>query len=248
MFGLYSYPIYIVGLVAQVFCIIHALKTGRRDSLYLLIFLPGIGALIYFFMEIWPEISRGDFTKNLTRIFLPNHKIKEMEKKMRLTDTVSNRVNLAEAYAEQKQYDKAITLAKSCLDDPFVNQTGILLKLARLFFASERYLEALQYFEKAKSQNHNKLDRNEDELSYARSLDYTGDLINAEAEYARAIRIHHSMEAMYHYGCLLKKLNRPQEARIQFENVKTQKDLHPRYVRRLNSKWIRLSKQALRAA
>ncbi len=249
MFGIYSYPFYILGIIVQILCIIHALKTGRREWLYLLLFLPLAGAVVYFIMELWPEISRGELGNNIKKIFFPGQRIREMERKMRLSDTITNRLNLAEAYAGHKQYDKAISLAKSCLDDPYINHSGIILQLARLFFEAEQYSESLSYLEKAKAQNsYNRLDRPEDELLYARALDYTGDLVRAEAEYQSCIRVHHSLEAMYHYGMLLKKMNRPEEAKAQFRAVKEQKDLHPKYVRRMNARWIRLAGAALRAA
>lgn len=127
MFSPYSYPFYIIGLIGQVFCIVHAVKTGRKDWIYLLIFLPLAGAAAYFILEIWPEISRGEFRRNFNRVFLPGQKIREMDRKRRLSDTTTNRLNLAEAYAAQKQYDKAIEIAQSCLDDPYINHAGIAL-------------------------------------------------------------------------------------------------------------------------
>jgi len=63
MFSLFSFfnPAYYPLLIAaQVLCIIHAYKTGRRNWIYLLIFLPGIGVLIYLFMEILPDIRTTD--------------------------------------------------------------------------------------------------------------------------------------------------------------------------------------------
>jgi hypothetical protein len=249
MFGLYSYPFYILGLIAQIFCIVHALKTGRREWLYLLIFLPLAGAVVYFIMELWPEISRGDFSKNVVSVFLPNRKIKEMQRKLRISDTIANKLNLAEAYAEQKRYDKAIVLVEECMKDPYVNQSNVKLQLARLLFGSERYREASTYFEMVKSANYSKkLDRSEDELLYARALDYTGQQDAAAEEYKRVIRVHHSMEAMYHYGMMLKKAGKVEEARQQFQAVRSEKDLHPRYVRRMNSRWIKLSHSEAKTA
>lgn len=248
MFGLYAYPVYIIGIIVQILCIVHALKTGRREWLYLLFFLPLIGAAVYCIMELWPEINRGELGHNLQKVFFPNRRVREMEKKMRLSDTITNRLNLAEAYADQKRYDKAISLAESCLNDPYINHAGIALQLARLFFGAEQYNHSLAYFEKARNLNYSKLDRPEDELLYARALDYTSEQAGAEAAYQDMIRVHHSLEAMYHYGVMLKKMNRHAESMAQFRSVKEQKDLHPKYVRRMNARWIRLAKAELRAA
>jgi hypothetical protein len=150
-------------------------------------------------------------------------------------------LNLAEAYAEQKKYARAIELAQSCVDDPYINHSGIYLQLARLYFYSEQYKKSLELFDKAKALNYNRLDRPEDELLQVRALDYLGLKTEAEEGYKTIIRVHHSMEGMYHYGKMLKESGRHEEAIAQFKKVKEEKELHPRYVRRLNSKWIRLS-------
>lgn len=248
MFGLYSYPFYIAGVILQICCIIHAVKTGRKEWIYLLVFLPLAGAVVYIICEIIPDRNSGDFFKNLGRVFFPGRHVKEMERKLRISDTITNRLALADAYAGQKQYEKAIGLVQSCLDDPYINHVDIALHMARLLFDAAQYDKCLSNLEKARSGNSNKLERVEDELRYARALDYTSQPGPAEEEYKKVIRVHHSMEAMYHYGVMLKKMNRNEEARAQFQAVRDEKELHPKHVRRVNARWIRLSRQEMRAA
>lgn len=241
LFGLNAYTLLGFGFIPQLLCIIHAYRTGRKDWIFPLILFSLAGVVAYFFLELLPEIQHGDFAKNVQLVFFPNQKIKEMERKFKLTDTLTNRLNLAEAYAEQKKYDKAIALAEPCIDDPYINHTGIYLKLARLYFFSEQYKKSLSLFEKAKALNYNRVDRPEDELYIARTLDYLGRKQEAEENYKNIIRVHHSMQAMYYYGKMLKEEGRSEEALAMFNKVKEEKELHPRYVRRLNAKWIRLS-------
>jgi len=60
----YSIPTLLIGAL-QIFCIIHLLLK-RRDYqwLYLLIFMPFIGALIYLFVHVLPGLRRmGRFTR-----------------------------------------------------------------------------------------------------------------------------------------------------------------------------------------
>ena len=233
--------------VPQILCIIHAYKTGRRELIFPLFIFSFLGVIVYFVIEILPEIKHGDFANNAQQIFLPNWKIKDMERKFRISDTITNRLNLAEAYAEQKKYTKAIELAEVCVDDPYINHTGIFLKLARMYFLNEQYEKSLDLFAKAKALNYNRFDRVDDELFVVRAKDYLRQTEAAEEDYKTIIRIHHSMEAMYHYGKMLRGLGRDEDALTQFTRVKTDKELHPRYVRRLNAKWIRLSAVERRA-
>ena len=73
MYSIFSgaYGYYIVGSL-QIICILHALKTSRRDWLYLVIFLPGIGAIIYIIREILPGLRlsgiNGSDVKSFYRV------------------------------------------------------------------------------------------------------------------------------------------------------------------------------------
>ena len=50
----------IVSIVVQILLIVHVLRTGRPFFwIFVLIFLPGIGALIYVAVEILPELLGG---------------------------------------------------------------------------------------------------------------------------------------------------------------------------------------------
>ncbi|UYQ93180.1 hypothetical protein MKQ68_24155 [Chitinophaga horti] len=241
----YWHNAFVIIPILQVICIIHAYKTGRRDMIYLLIFLPGIGSLAYIVLEIVPEISRGQFLHNLQRYIFPNSLIRDLERKRQTADTVTNRLVLAEAYGEQKKYDQAIELVKSCLSDLYANDPGIVMLLARLQYHAGDYTSSIANFEKAFSSKKVFMKKAEDELAYAQALESAGSIEKAEEEYKKVVRIHHSLEGMYRYGMFLDKQRRPREAKEQFQTVIKEIGLHPRYVRRLNQKWLWLSRKQM---
>ncbi|BAV06338.1 hypothetical protein SAMN05421788_106400 [Filimonas lacunae] len=243
LFGSYYYLIPIL----QIICIIHALRTDRKNWIFALFFLPVIGCIIYLVQEILPAYSSGVSNGNARRSLFPNFRIKELEKRLKLANTDANRLALADEYTLQQQYDKAIALTLSCLTGLYANDPDLLLRMARLYTLNSQYTEGLAYFTKALPLQNNRFNRPEDEIMYARTLDGTGENSRAEEEYKRVIRVHHSMEAMYYYGMLLKKQGRTTEARTQFQAVQKEKDLHPKYVRRMNYKWIRFSRIELRS-
>ncbi len=237
------YPVF---LVLVIICIVHAYKTGRSNWIYLLIFLPGIGALVYFFLEILPEIRHGDFVPNLKSLVNPNYKVAQWETQLRHTDTIYNRLNLALALEQRGVYPRAIELVKSCLDDVlYAKDPNIILQSARLYFKNGQYTESLSAFEKAWPLQPVNLRKMEDELIYARSLEAGGNLPQAEETYHRIIRIHQSLEAMYWYGMYLKTQNRREEARRQFQSVREEIRLYPRYARRRYAEWARLSRREM---
>ena len=249
MFSLFSFfnPAYYPLLIAaQVLCIIHAYKTGRRNWIYLLIFLPGIGVLIYLFMEILPDIRRGEFVPTLQRWITPHYRIRAWEQRIRVSDTVFNRLNLAKAYEERDLPAKAIPLVMSCLeDDLYARDPDIMLQLARLLFEDGKYAESLAQFSKAWPLQPPGLRKMEDELIYSRALEASGALPQAEEAYQRIIRVHHSLEAMYWYGLFLKKQGRPEEAMAQFRSAREEIRLYPRYARRRYMQWVRLSRREM---
>jgi hypothetical protein len=243
MYAFWNNYYYLI-ILAQIFCVVHAMKKGKKDWIYIIIFLPAVGVIAYFIREILPEINRGEFTANLQNLFLLNHSINEWERRVRIADTVTNKLQLADAYAQQKQYAKAIALAESCQVGHHANDVGIIQRLARLYFYNEQYGESIASFKKLLSQK-NLMNNQGDELLYARALEGNTELERAEEEYKKVIRIHHSLEAMYYYGLMLKEQRRNKEAAAQFQAVRDEIELHPRYVRRMNTQWVRLSKKEM---
>lgn len=241
MFGYWN-DYYYIPLILQVIAIIHALKTGRNQWLYLLIFLPLIGTGIYFFMEVLPELTQG---KSLTKYFFPRQKVNEWERKVQISDSITNKLGLSNAYAEQKHYDKAIELSLDCLKGSYSDDPGILLQLARQYFHNGQYQECLNYFDKLNTANNNRLGMPEDELLYIRAQEGIGEHELADKGYQRIIRTQHSLEAMYYYGLFLKSQQEKAAAREQFQSVRSEIRLLPKYLRKRNAMWARKSMREL---
>jgi hypothetical protein len=223
------------------------MKTGRKDWIYLLIFLPLVGCAVYFIREIMPGLSVGNAAENVQRALFPNFKSRELEHRLRVADTDANRLLLAEEYARQKQYDKAIALTNACAQGLWANDPDLLFRLGKLYFQNGQYAESMASFNKALPSRNPGFSKPDDELIYARTLEATGDTVRAEEEYKKIIRLHHSMEARYHYGKQLQRQGRYEEAASQYKAVLNEKDLHPKYVRRLNHYWIQQCKRELNA-
>lgn len=238
LFGLLG-DYYFIILPLQVLAILHALKTQRRQWLYLLFFLPLIGVIIYFVMELLPEIKTGVFASNLQRYFFPKQKIREWTRKVQISDSVTNNLGLANAYAEQGQYEKAIELAKGCLKGLYADDPAIHLQLARYYFHHKQYAESLHHFDTLNQISKNRFGVMEDDLLYVRAQEGAGLNESADEGYRRVIRIHHSLEARYYYALFLKSLARKNEARAQFQAIREEIKLLPGYLRRRYAPWSR---------
>ena len=244
MFAFWS-NYYFLFLALELVCIVHAVRTGRQNWIYLIIFLPFIGVMVYFVVELLPEINRGVFLSNLQRVFFPKARLRERERKLKLSDSVTNRLNLADAYADAGRYADAISLVKSCMTDLYASDLELALKLARLYFHNGQFGESIDYFSRGLYPDNKGLNRMDDEVLYARAVEGSGDKAAAAALYQKAIRRHHSLEARYWYGLLLKQEGRLEEAREQFQTIREDITLHPKYARRIYAPWARKARREL---
>jgi len=247
MIGLFSLlgNYYYIAVPLQILAIIHAFKTGRRQWIYLILFLPLIGAVAYFFMEVLPDLRRGGLSANLQRYFLPNQRINEWTRKVHNSDNVTNKLGLSNAYAERGQYEQAIALSLSCLKGLYSDDPGIFLQLARQYFHNGQYQESILYFDKLNKVQNRQFNVVEDDLLYVRALDGAGITDLVDEGYKKVIRIHHSVEARYYYGLFLKKQQRTEEARMQFQAAREDLKSMPRYLRRRYGVWSRRSLKEL---
>ena len=240
----FRYSYYIIAAL-QIICILHALKTNRQNWMYLLIFLPGIGAIIYIIREIVPGWRMSEINASNVKSLFPAGRIKELERNLKIAETDTNKLRLAEEYARQKDFAKAMSLTNSCLKGIYANNAGMMLDMGRYAFGAGQYAESLDWLNKALQEKQNRFDKPEDELIYARALHKSADIVRAETAYKQIIKVHHSIEGRYHYGILLKENGRTEEAKTQFQTVLDERDLHPKHVRHLNAKWVSASRKAL---
>src|SRR5690606_36057552 len=101
------YYYFIIAL--QTYCIYHLFKNKRSYYwLFVILFLPLIGSVIYLVTQVYNKRDTAKIQDNLVSIINPAKKIKALEKKLEFSETYQNRVNLADAYLENKDYHKAI--------------------------------------------------------------------------------------------------------------------------------------------
>ncbi|MFT5174213.1 MAG: hypothetical protein ACI8W7_002400 [Gammaproteobacteria bacterium] len=103
--------ILILGL--QVFFAVHAVRTGKDPIwLWIIILAPGIGCAIYFFTQFAPDAlnsrTAARAKEHLVRSIDPQRELKERMELLELSNTVENRIALAEECIEAKMYAQAI--------------------------------------------------------------------------------------------------------------------------------------------
>ncbi len=134
---------WLVGII-QLIGIIHAYKSGNTNWIFILIFLPLLGAIAYFIVEILPGLQSDKLGFLTQHLFESRQNIQELEKNIRVSDTFVNRTELARAYASRKNYAKAIELYQSALQGMYAEDLEVILQLGRLYFLQDLFPQAIQ--------------------------------------------------------------------------------------------------------
>src|SRR5215471_15084304 len=94
-------PLAVVLLAINVILIVHAAKTGRFWPWgYVILLLPGFGALAYVLAELMPEwfgsVQGQRAQQRITQALNPGKRYRELTDALEVTDTIANRQALAE--------------------------------------------------------------------------------------------------------------------------------------------------------
>ena len=236
---------YFISIILQVICVVHCIRRGSEQKwIYLIVFLPGIGCLIYFFMEILPARRNINWQGGLDSLLVSSSaRIKRLENNLRFANTFNNRILLADAYKAVGRMDEAIELYSTSLTGAFTENEYVISKLISAYFETKQYeplILAARKIYKAPQ-----FTRSEAHLLYARALDITGDKEGAEREFKRMKGRFADFAARYQYGLFLQREGREKEAREILDDIVAEAPhLSPRE-RRYNRTWIQKSKEEL---
>jgi hypothetical protein len=240
---------YYISLVLQGICVIHCLRRGKSDQkwIWLIVFLPLIGCIAYFFTEIFPLNRTGNWSNNLGSLLVsPAARIKRLEANLHFADTFNNRILLANAYRIVGRTEEAIELYSTSLTGAFSENEYVISALISAYFETKQYDELILLARKIYKTP--QFARSEAHLFYARALDLTGDKEGAEKEFKRMKGRFADFEARYQYGLFLQREGREQEAfEVLDDIVREAPHLSPRE-RRSSRTWILKAKEELKKA
>ena len=203
---------YAIIIVLQAICVIHCLKNKTSNNwIWLIVFLPVIGCLIYFFSEILTRNQLRNFQSGFGEIFSPSGSIKKLEDNLRFSDTFQNRVSLADAYMMNRQYDKAVELYESSLTGVFSENEYVLAQLIMAYNQQKRSPEIIKCAEKI--YDGPQFQRSKPHIFYAVALAQTGMTEKAEKEFTKLNTRFSNFEARYNYAQFLDSLDRTEEAK-----------------------------------
>lgn len=238
---------YFISIALQLICVWHCIrKNNQQKWIYIIIFLPLIGCIIYFFSEIVNLRDLGNFQADLGTMLNPAGRIRRLENNLRFSDTFNNRVMLADAYLAIGRVDEAIELYTSSLTGAFTENEYVFRQLISAYFIRERYKDLIPLAEKISRLP--EFARSRARIQYACSLEYVGDSEGAEREFKKMKTRFSAFEARYQYGLFLQRAGRKEEARHIFKDMTEEAPHLSARERRSNRAWIIKAKEELNRA
>ncbi|MBU3821131.1 hypothetical protein KO566_03585 [Flavobacteriaceae bacterium XHP0103] len=181
---------YYLIIALQAYCIYHIFK--NRNSYYwifAILFLPLIGCIIYFITQVYNKRDVEKVQENIVSIINPTKKIKDLEHKLKFSETYQNRVNLADAYLGIKDYNNAIPHYLEALNDSDLSDLYVAKQLMICYFHIEDFDKVILYAEKIKDRQ--EFQKSKLQFLYGLALEKKGNLDEAETN-LKAIDIRYS--------------------------------------------------------
>jgi hypothetical protein len=236
---------YIAIVILQAICVIHCVRKGNQQKwIWLIVFLPLIGSIVYFFSEIFTNREMRSVQSGVGEMFNPSGTIRKLEDNLRFSDTFNNRIALADAYLKASQPGKAIPLYENSLTGAFAENEYAIKQLIIAYYAEKRYADIVGMTPKIYKQP--EFPRSKAHILYAMSLSYTGRDDMAEQEFSGLRGRFSNFEARYYYALFLQKSNRIDEARQLLREITEEIPQLSAAERRFNNQWIGLSKELLK--
>jgi hypothetical protein len=244
-------PIALVLAALDVILIIHAAKTGRFSPwAYVIMFLPGIGAVAYLLVELLPEWLGGvqgqQTRRHLSRTFNPEQRYRALVDQLAVADTIANRAALAEECLAVGRFEEARYHFDAALAQPLGEDPAYFLGRARAEFGLGQMQQTLATLDdlKARWPDYRSADGH---LLYARALEEGGRPEEALDEYEALAHYFPGAEARVRYGLLLDRLGRRAQAKAMFHDVVTQLKRAPKFARKTQAQWIAIAERELRS-
>ncbi|NER12345.1 tetratricopeptide repeat protein [Leptobacterium flavescens] len=237
---------YYLILAFQGFCIYHAYKNRKEYYWYfLIIFLPLIGCLIYLFTQVFSKSDVDKAQQELTHLVDPGKRIRDLERRMKFTDTFENRVALADAYLLTERYDEAIGLYEKSLDGMFKNDYYTISKLVEAYFRKGDVEKTLEYAGRIKNASEFKKSRSQ--FYYGLALNEADRWEEAEEQLRQTDLRYSNYEERITFADLLKQRGKLKDALEIYKEIISEGEYMKPENRRKNRLFIQRAREQYQA-
>lgn len=234
-------------LVIQLGFAAHAIRRGHDQIwIYLIIFVPLIGCILYTLMVVLPEARSSRAVRGVSKAVAttldPKRDLRKKLDNLDVSDTVENRVMLAGELVKHGMMEDALTLYQRSLTGIYAADPHLMLGMANAFFKAGRFKETQETLDRLIQANP-EFRSQEGHLLYARALEELGDIDKAAEEYQALCQYYNGAEAKCRYGLLLKRQGNASEAINLFEDLLRVAKRASRHSNQLNKEWLAVARR-----
>lgn len=243
-------PLALISIVLQILAIVHVVRTGREMWwILLIVFLPGLGVLIYAIAEVLPSMNQSLTARRTMRRVRdavdPGRSLRRETLEFESNPTVETASRLADELTRTGRYADAIRVCNEARTGLFEDDPKLLLALANAEFAAGEYGHAIETLDYLRGKNPS-FRSPDGHLVYARALEQAGQTQRALEEYEQVAAYYPGAEARARYALLLKKTGDAERADEIFTRILADARLAPRHFRRSQHEWIDLARREKR--
>jgi hypothetical protein len=244
-------PFALVILLLDITLVYHASKTGRLQPwAFIILMIPGIGALAYILVELLPEMLSGPGAQQARRRVAnkldPEKQYRELSDRLAASDTIANRAALAAECLNIARFDEAERHYDHILKLPMGGEPAYALGKANAQFSRNRPAEAIVTLDELQ-QHWPDFRSAEGHLLYARALAEVGRIDEALEEFHAVVAYFPGAEARVRYGLLLGLVGRTADAKVVFTELLLQMRRAPKYLRETQAEWLSIAEKQLSA-
>jgi hypothetical protein len=230
------------GVLLQALAIVHFIRR-RPDTIWLwvIIFLGPLGALVYLFMEVMPDLG---LLRQSFDTFGRRKRISHLEALVLDNPSIGNYEELADLYLEEGRYERA----RQCYDkaiSPRLDQPDPIYRRGIAEIHLGDFAAAAADLEYVTSRDP-KYDRHRAIALLAHACANTGQADRADALFQQAVGASTASETYLHYATFLASQHRTAEAREWAQRILAKKPTMPRYLQRRERPWFRQARALLK--
>ncbi len=229
-------------IILDVLLVVHVFKTGRNTLwIFLIFFLPMVGAIAYFIVELLPEIMSSRTlrsTRRSVKLALdPEAQLRRLRDEAQVTQNVASSQRLAEELLRHNRFEDAAAIYRKILTGLYAHDPDLMLGLARAQFGAGDAPGARATLDEALRMNPDYRSPH-GQLLYARALEAEGNADKALREYQVLATSYPGAEAAVRYAQLLRAQGRVEESRTVAKDLLEQARIAPAHYRKAQRDWL----------
>jgi hypothetical protein len=236
----------------QIALAIHAYRTGRMNPwLWIIVFVPGLGCLLYVILELLPELAGGATARRVKRDLVatvdPGRDYRALAREVEIAPTVHNRLRLADECVRLGRDAEAQALYAACATGLHAADPAILGSLARTRLATGDLAGSREALDALRAENPDWRPA-EVALLYARVLEGQGEEQAALAALRALATTYPGEEARCRYADLLARTGQVDAARAEYREIMRRVELQGRVYRKAQQTWYDAARRGVNLA